>query len=66
MRCLVLSNLRDSLAAVNFFLFLVGTTQCARVLLYRQSLGAAAEPEKEAAEAIVKDPKGAVENATKA
>lgn len=64
-----LTRVFSSLAAVNFFMFCVGTVQTARILQYRsslkhESLGAAAKEmvkeEGDNVKALVKDPKGSV------
>jgi mitochondrial pyruvate carrier 2 len=67
----LIANECYSLAAVNFFLGIVGAIQVGRILMYQQSLkGTTATGEikdmvkSEAAtvKGIVKDPKGAAEN----
>jgi hypothetical protein len=60
------------LAAVNFFLFIVGSTQVTRIMLYRQSvkdqplteeIKAVAQEQKDAVKEVAQDPVGAVKNA---
>ena len=69
------TNTYRSLASVNFLLFCVGATQVSRVLSYQASLKgetipqeieSAAKAEGRRLEAVVKDPKGAIEKAEKA
>ena len=70
--CLIIKPRNMFLATVNFFLFLVGSVQVSRVLLYRRSLEGnnAAETAKqtvkdgaEKVENVVKDSADAVANA---
>jgi mitochondrial pyruvate carrier 2 len=70
--CLIIKPKNYFLAAVNFFLFLVGTTQVSRIFVYQQSLkGASIKDEAKAAvkeevmiaENIVKDPEAAAKQA---
>ena len=64
--CFVIRPQNIFLATVNFFLFLVGSTQCARILMYRNSLKAAGkEAEGEGAQ-IVEELKEAGDKAKKA
>lgn len=67
--CLIIKPKNYFLAAVNFFLFLVGSTQTARILTYQQSIKNqtlpaeikdAAREEKESLKAIGEEIKGAV------
>ena len=64
----------DSLATVNFFLFLVGSTQVTRVMRYRQSVEGksvteevkeVAEKEARVVKQAVEDPKGVMDGAKK-
>jgi len=57
---------------VNFFLFIVGSTQVARIMLYRQSVKdqplteevkAVAQGQKDAVKSVAQDPVGVVKNA---
>lgn len=72
--CIETEPFPHSLASVNFLVACVGLTQVSRILLYQQSLkntsvsteaAKAAESEAENVKAIVRDPKGAVEQAKK-
>ena len=56
---------------MNFFLFIVGSTQVARIMHYRQSVKdqplteevkAVAQEQKDAVKAVVQDPIGVVKN----
>ncbi|KAF2237860.1 UPF0041-domain-containing protein [Viridothelium virens] len=70
--CFVIRPKNYFLATVNFFVFLVGTTQCTRIFLYNQSiknssltdeLKKAAKDEKEMVKGIVESPERAAEKA---
>lgn len=70
--CFIIKPRNIFLAAVNFFLFCVGSVQVSRILMYRQSLKDqpltaevkdAAKEQAKVAEAVVKDPKGALNKA---
>lgn len=72
--CFVIRPRNVFLAAVNFFLFCVGTTQVTRVLLYQSKQAntevgtqakAEAQREGEIVKVVVKDPEGAVDVAAK-
>ncbi|KAF2098039.1 UPF0041 domain protein [Rhizodiscina lignyota] len=70
--CFIIKPRNLFLAAVNFFLFCVGSTQVTRILMYQQSLKGdsmgsevkkAATEQAQVVEEAVKDPKGALEKA---
>ncbi|OCK89180.1 UPF0041 domain protein [Cenococcum geophilum 1.58] len=69
--CFVIKPRNIFLAAVNFFLFIVGSTQVTRIMLYRQSVKdqllteevkAVAQEQKDAVKAVAQDPVGVVKN----
>ncbi|KAF2659383.1 UPF0041-domain-containing protein [Lophiostoma macrostomum CBS 122681] len=53
--CFVIRPQNKFLATVNFFLFLVGSTQCARILLYQRSLKAAGQEAEGEGAKLVKE-----------